>query len=201
MSRQVFITGASRGIGKAIANKLKDENLTVIAPSRHDLDLSDISSVQAYLKENVNLTADILINNAGENIINTIPKTNIEDWQRMLTINLSAAFLLLQFFATKMANKGWGRIINISSCYGIVSREGRAAYSASKTGLIGLTRTAAIEFGKHGVLINAVCPGFIETDLTRKNNTEEQLKILSQQTALQRLALPHEIAEFISFLV
>ncbi len=201
MTREVLITGGSRGIGRATVDKLSKEGFRVIAPSRNELDLASIHSVQAYLDQHPGLSPDILINNAGENIINPISEIKIEDWETMLTVNLSSAFLLLQAFAPKMAKKGWGRIVNISSCYGLVSRSGRAAYSASKAGLMGLTRTAAIEFGPHNVLVNALCPGFVETDMTRKNNTDEQILTLCSQTALKRLASPLEIAEFISFLV
>ena len=201
VAKQAFITGASRGIGQAIVKRLQAEGLEVIAPSREELDLSSLAAVRCYLDAHSGLKPDILINNAGENIINPIQKITMNDWERMFTINLSSAFLLLQTFAPRMAEKGWGRIINVSSCYGLVSRAGRAAYSASKAGLLGLTRTAAIEFGPRNVLVNAICPGFVETDLTRKNNTEDELKVLCEQTALKRLASPAEIAEFVGFLV
>jgi 3-oxoacyl-[acyl-carrier protein] reductase len=200
MKKQVFITGASRGIGEAIAKQFKAAGYAVIAPPRSELDLASIDSVRAYLKKNKDLEIDILINNAGENKINTINNISVEDWQRTLTTNLTSAFLLIQAFTPSMIKNKWGRIVNISSVYSLLSRPGRAAYSASKSGLNGLTRAAALEYGEHGILVNAACPGFVATEMTRQNNTEAQIIELCAQTAVKRMANPEEIARFIYFL-
>ena len=99
-----------------------------------------------------------------------------------------------------MAARGWGRIISVSSCYSFLARAGRVAYSASKGALNQVTRTAALEFGGRNVLVNAVAPGFVETEMTRRNNDAGQIAQLASQTALGRLARPEEVAELVAFL-
>ena len=146
------------------------------------------------------MEADVVINNAAENLIFTLDKLSLDDWQRMQTINVTTPFLLIQHFAAGMARKGWGRIVNISSIYSLVSRPGRGAYAASKAGINGLTRTAALEFAESGILVNAVCPGFIETDLTRQNNTPAQIEVLRQQVPLKRLGAPEDVASIVFYL-
>jgi 3-oxoacyl-[acyl-carrier protein] reductase len=174
--------------------------MQVIAPMREELDLVSHESVREYLRKNTTLEIDILVNNAAENVINRIPDISLKEWQRILTVNLTSAFLLIQALARHMTKRRWGRIVNVSSCYSFLSREGRAAYSASKGGLDSLTRTAALEYGPYNTLVNSVCPGFVLTDLTRRNNTRAQMAALAEQTALKRLATPREIAEVIDFL-
>ena len=199
-AKVVFVTGASRGIGQAIARAFSDSGHEVWAPSRSELDLASVESVQGFVARHSDRAVDILVNNAGENKTNPIGKLTITDWKRVLDVNLTSAFLLLQAFSQGMISRKWGRIVNMSSCYSFLSREERAAYSASKAGLNGLTRTAAIEFSQHGVLVNAVCPGFIQTDLTRQNNSPEQIQHLAAQTACKRLGTPQEVAHFVRFL-
>jgi 3-oxoacyl-[acyl-carrier protein] reductase len=197
--KTAFITGGSRGIGKAIVNRFRAAGLEVIAPSRKELDLSALDSIESHLARN-GLKADVLINNAGENLIFTLDKLGLADWQRMQMINLTAPLLLIKHFAPIMARKGWGRIVNISSIYSLISRPGRGAYASSKAGLNGLTRTAALEYAESGVLVNAVCPGFVETDLTRQNNTPAQIEVLRQQVPLKRLGAPEDIASLVFYL-
>ena len=199
-AKTAFVTGGSRGIGQAVVQRLRAGGIRVIAPTRQELDLSSPKSVAGYVSNAQGLDIDILVNNAAENSINRISDISLEEWQRILTTNLTSAFLLIQAMATQMKKGQWGRIVNVSSCYSFLSREGRAAYSASKGGLDSLTRTAALEYGPDHILVNSVCPGFVLTDLTRKNNTQAQISDLAQQTALGRLAEPSEIAELIVFL-
>jgi 3-oxoacyl-[acyl-carrier protein] reductase len=199
-SRKVLITGASRGIGRAIADLLRAEGYNVAAPGRDVLDLSSPASVQAWLRES-NPSPDILVNNAGLNKIRPLEELPLEDWQAVLDINLTAPFLLTQAAARAMKKRRWGRIVNISSCYSIVSRAGRMAYSASKAGLNGLTRATAVELAPHNILVNAICPGFVETDMTIQNNNPAQLDALRAQVPLGRLANTAEIAAFVAFLV
>lgn len=194
------MTGASRGIGAAIAARLRAAGIEVAAPSRAQLDLSQEDSVRRFIGARP-LELDILVNCAGENKVNAIRDIVLADWQRILATNLTSALLLTQAAAPRMAARKWGRIVNVSSCYSFLSRAGRAAYGASKAGLNALTRTAALEFGPDNVLVNAVCPGFVETEMTRRNNSDEQIAALAAQTALGRLASPEEIAELVAFLV
>lgn len=199
--RRAFITGASRGIGFAIGEKLKSDGIEVFSPSRSDFDLSDTHAVQAFLNKNENLEFDILINNAGENKIVKIDDLTYEDWIRIQNVNLNSVFLLTQFFAKKMAQKKVGHILNIGSIYSFLGRPGRAAYATSKAALGGFTRVCAIEYGPNNIIVNSMSPGFVDTELTKKNNSPEVIKQLEEQIALKRMAKTYEIAEFASFLV
>lgn len=197
--RTVLITGASRGIGRAIADRFEAASHRALTPSRHDLDLSSPESIEAFTRS-VEAPVDILVNNAGENKISEIQQLALVDWHRIIATNATAAFLLIQHFGPLMASRGWGRIINVSSCYSFLGRAGRVAYSASKGALNSITRTAALELGPRGVLVNAVAPGFVETDMTRQNNPPEQIAALASKTALGRLGTPDEVAELVFFL-
>lgn len=200
MKRNALVTGGSRGIGQAVVRRFEKGGIRVIAPTRQELDLASHESVRGFLRKNKKLEIDILVNNAAETKVRRIPDISLEEWQRILTVNLTSAFLLIQAVAPQMMKRKWGRIVNVSSCYSFLSREGRAAYSASKGGLDSLTRTAALEYGPRNTLVNSVCPGFVLTDLTRQNNTKAQRANLAEQTALKRLAEPDEIADVIHFL-
>jgi 3-oxoacyl-[acyl-carrier protein] reductase len=199
--RRAFITGAGRGIGFAIAKKLESEGCEVVTPSRKDFDLGDTAAVERYLNKNFNLEVDILVNNAGENKIEKIESLSLEDWLRIQNVNMNAVFLLTQFFARKMIAKKQGHILNVASIYSFLGRPGRAAYATSKGGLNGFTRVCALEFGPSNVIVNSLSPGFVDTELTRKNNSPDVIRGLEEQTALKRMATTAEIAEFASFLV
>jgi len=186
-----FITGGSRGIGAAICQAYEAAGFSVVAPKRSELDLSSPESVGRYLATRKDWDIDVLVNNAGENKINSIESISLEDWQRTQTTNLTSAVLLIQAFSRHMAANRWGRIVNISSVYSAQARAGRVAYSASKAGLDAVTRTAAIELGASGILVTSVCPGFVDTELTAKNNSPEKIKELCALTALNRLATHH----------
>lgn len=194
MTRRAFVTGGARGIGRAIVARFEAEGFEVIAPPRSELDLSDLDSVQRYLAGG--LEVDVLVNNAGQNVVHPFDAVPLHDFQQTLTTNLTSAFLLMQAALPGMADRGWGRVVNVSSCYSFLGRAGRAPYSASKAALNGVTRTAALEYGARNVLVNAISPGFVETELTRQNNDAAQIAALAAKTALQRLARPEEIAEF-----
>ena len=118
----------------------------------------------------------------------------------MLQINVTAPRKLLQAVIGGMASRHWGRIVNISSVFGVVSRARRAAYSATKAAINGLTRSAAIELGPDGIIVNAVCPGYVETDLTYINNSQAEIDAIKQTIPLRRLAAPREIARLVAFL-
>jgi len=197
--RRVLVTGAARGIGKAIATLYAEMGHEVITPTRAELDLSSVPAVESYLAASPP-DIDVLINNAGENRAFPLDQLGTGDWERMLAINLTAPMLLMVHAARGMCGRGWGRVVNISSCFSLVSRAGRGSYAATKAGLNGLTRSAAIEYAPRNVLVNAVCPGFVETDLTRQNNSAEQIAALCRQVPLGRLAQPSEVARYVYFL-
>ncbi len=200
MSKRVFITGAARGIGESIAAQYRRAGYDVIAPIRAECDLASLDSVTEYLSRQGALDVDTVVNNAAENTIFPIEKLPFDAWQRMLMVNLTSPLLITKHAAPQMIARGGGRIVNISSVYSVLSRIGRAAYSASKAGLNALTRTAALEYANHNILVNSVCPGFVDTDLTRANNSAAQIESLCRQVPLGRLAQPEEIAELVFFL-
>src|SRR5258708_10083095 len=181
---RALVSGASRGIGQAIAERFETAGVRVRTPSREESEFASSRSVRGFLKRERELEVDILVNNAGENKINLIEAIDLADWERIMATNLTAAFLLMQHFGPRMAARGWGRIVNISSCYGFLSRPGRGAYGASKAALNAITRTAALELGLRNVLVNAIAPGFVETEMTRRNTSPEQIAHLAGQTAL-----------------
>lgn len=197
--KKVFITGASRGIGQAIKTFYEKEGFEVLSPSRQELNLSDPNKIQDYLDQ-VKPQADILINNAGINIISPIEEMSHEQWQEIMQVNLNSAFLLVKYFARQMQENSWGRITNISSCFSHVSKKQRSAYTASKAALNAFTKTAAIEYAEHNVLVNSVCPGFIETDMTSQNNSPEQIKEICKSIPMARLAQTEEMLGLIEYL-
>jgi len=199
-NRRVFLTGASRGIGLAIKKEFESHGLEVIGPSRTDCDLSDPVLIERFLAKNATLACDILVNNAGINFPAPMEKVALKDWSTALQVNLTAPFLLSRHFAAGMRAEGWGRIVNISSIFSLVTKEGRAVYSAAKSALNGLTRTQAIEWGREGVLVNAILPGYIDTALTRQNNSPEALAVIREQIPVGRLADSEEIARMVVFL-
>lgn len=200
MTKRVLITGGSRGIGKAIAECYISAGFQVVSPSREELELSSTESINKYLATPENIAIDVLINNAAENTISEIDDLSLDAWQRMMTINLTAPFLLIKFISKFMRQNNWGRIVNISSCYSLVGRIGRSAYGATKSGLNSLTRSAALELAPHNILVNSVLPGFIETDLTHQNNSPKQIQALCKQIPLNRLGTAEEIANLVFFL-
>ena len=194
-----LVTGASRGIGAAIAEKFLQEGLTVLAPPRNELDLTSNSSIEYFIK-NLVRPVDILVNNAGINILSDIQEVSDRDIQDTLQVNLVAPMKLIKGIASQMMTRRYGRIVNISSVWSIVSKKRRLTYSASKAGLNGLTRTLAIELAPYNILVNSVAPGFVNTELTRQNNSEQEIRAISDTIPLQRLAEPEEIAEVVFFL-
>jgi 3-oxoacyl-[acyl-carrier protein] reductase len=199
-ARKVLITGGARGIGLAIADRFRSAGCIVFAPSRSELDLSDLSAVRDFASRERAADVDILINNAGENKPLRLDEIEPEALARILDVNVSAPFLLSRYLGVRMAERGWGRIVNISSVYSMVSREKRSMYSTSKSALNGLTRALAVELGPRGVLANAVCPGFVDTELTRLNNTPDEIAALCELVPLGRMAAVPEIAEFVYFI-
>jgi len=197
--KKVLLTGGSRGIGKAIYEEIKD-SFEVIAPTREELNLESLNSIESYFKK-TNIEFDILINNAGINIIKTIDSILDQDIEKINQINLTAPLKLIQCVSKNMKKNNFGKIINISSIWGIRSKEKRTLYSTTKFGIIGQTKALARELGEHNILINAVCPGFTATDLTMQSLNEKEIKDIQAQIPLNRLAKPIEIAKTVKFLI
>lgn len=197
-NKTALVTGASRGIGAQIATRFRHEGAMVLTPSREELDLSSNQSIDKYLSE-LDESVDIIVNNAGIQKIGSIESLSSQDFHEILQVNLVAPFKLISFLSQKMKNKKYGRIVNISSIWGTVAKEGRVIYSASKAGLDGLTRSLALELAPYNILVNAVAPGYVMTDMTTRNNTEEELIKIKSIIPLKRFVQSGEIAEYVSF--
>lgn len=198
--RRVLITGGSRGIGKAIAEKFESNNYIVICPSRQILDLSNEKCIEKFIMDNCNLHFDVIINNAGQNDINYLENITDEEINSMINVNLIAPIKLCRGFIKSMKDSQYGRIVNIGSIWGAVSKEGRTVYSATKYGIHGITNTLAIELASYNILVNTVCPGYTLTELTKKNNSQNELDQIAQEIPIKRLAKPSEVAEVVFFL-
>jgi 3-oxoacyl-[acyl-carrier protein] reductase len=197
--KTALITGGSRGIGLAIRERLDRKGINIIAPGRNDLDLLSAPSIDAYVSS-LGRPIDVLINNAGINIIQPLAEVSDDNIQASIQINLLAPFRLARALAPGMKERGYGRIVNISSVWAMVTKMGRAPYSMAKAGLGGMTRTLAVELASSNVLVNAVAPGYVDTELTRQNNTDEQIEGIKKLIPMGRLAAPEEIAEVVAFL-
>lgn len=198
-SRIALVTGASRGIGTAIAARLRNDGLRVLAPEHRELDLLSNDSIDAYLNH-LTEPVDILVNSAGINPLGSLSEFRDSDLGDTLQVNLVAPLRLIRELTPGMVNRRFGRIVNISSIWGVVSKLRRVSYTISKSGLNGLTRTLAIELAPHNVLVNAVAPGYVNTELTQRNNSPQEIEILGQMIPARRLAEPAEIAEVVAFL-
>lgn len=196
----VLITGASKGIGKAISDLLtQDHTYEVLTPSHHDLDLSKRESIRTYCQKHS--TIDILINNAGINILGAVDTIGDDDIDTMLGTNLIGPIALIREVVPYMKNKGYGKIINISSIWGVRSKENRTLYSATKFALNGVTKALSRELGSYNILVNSVCPGYVNTELTQKNVPQEEQVKIKATIPLGRFAEPDEIAQAIAFLI
>lgn len=200
MMKTVLVTGGSRGIGKAIVQKFEAEGYRTFAPGHQELDLNSVESVDAFIETHREEGFDVIINNAGINEISLLESITDDQLDRMMQINLLSPIRLLRGLVGPMKENKYGKIVNIGSIWAVVSSEGRLVYSATKNALHGVTNTLALELGPYNILVNTVCPGYVLTDLTRKNNTEEEIEIISSTLPLRRMAQPEEIANFVYFL-
>lgn len=204
-----IITGASGGIGKAITKELLEEGCTVIGfnytPSNEGIeyiiDITNREAVENAVKDVISKYGriDILINNAGITKDNLLYRMSYEDWDQVINTNLTGAFNMTKACIREIV-KNEGVIINVSSVVGIEGNIGQANYSASKAGLIGLTKSLAKEFGRKNVRVNAIAPGFIETPMTEKL-PEEVKKVAIEKIAMRRFGKPEEVAKLVRFLV
>jgi NAD(P)-dependent dehydrogenase (short-subunit alcohol dehydrogenase family) len=196
-----LVTGGARGIGRAIVEELQASGVSVLSPPRRELDLAAVQSVESWLRSHRDEKVDILVNNAGTNVLNAVTDIDLATWEAMAQVNLRAVLRLVQIFAPGMVARGWGRILNLSSIFSLVTKERRAAYSMTKAALNALTRSAAVEYGPGGVLVNALAPGYVDTDLTRQNNSPEALAQICGSIPLRRMASVAELAKIAGFLV
>lgn len=218
--KTALITGATRGIGKAISNNFIKAGAKVILTgtknSEIDLlnseneneaimwvkaDFSTQEGIIVFLDKLKNMgSIDICINNAGINIIKPVNEVSKDEYERLISVNLSAPFSIIQHLIPNMKKRGFGRIVNIASIWSQISKPSRSLYTTSKTGLIGLTRSMAVEFASANILINAISPGFTKTELTEQSLPKNEMKQLSNQIPIRRFAVPHEIANTALFL-
>jgi 3-oxoacyl-[acyl-carrier protein] reductase len=217
-----LVTGASRGLGRAIALALAAEGASIAAVARSEgalketleairaaggvaepyaLDVADEAAVEATVEKIVARFQhiDILVNNAGVTRDGLLMRIKSEDWDAVINTNLKGAFHLTKMVGRLMVRQRAGRIVNISSVIGLVGNAGQANYAASKAGLIGFTKSVAKEFASRGITCNVVCPGFIETDMT-KGLGEDLRKKLLERIPLQRLGQPDDVAGTVAFL-
>lgn len=199
-NKNILVTGGSRGIGNAIKNALETQGANCIAPSRSELDISNLASIEAFFSS-LDLELDGLVNNAGINIVNPIEAINDVDMEQMINVNLVAPLKLIQYVAKGMRNKQSGKIVNISSIWGVRSKEFRSLYSLTKFGLNGLTKSLAHELGPDNILINSVAPGYVNTEMTNQNVPDELQKEIAETIPLGRFADPDEIAKLVLFLL
>jgi len=210
---RAVVTGATRGIGYEIAQRLLKDGIEVIATgtkkngnhptgsSYYQVDFFKEESVNEFIKYIKKQKINILVNNTGINKIGNFTSIAIEDFDSILRVNLRVPFQICQAAIPFMEKNKWGRIVNITSIFGKISKEYRASYSASKFGLDGLTSALAAEVAQKGILANSVGPGFIDTDLTREVLGERGMIELKNRIPIQRLGQPSEIASLVSWLV
>ena len=215
------VTGAGRGIGRAIAQRIAREGALVVCtdvvePSESiEIIAKDGGSAEGMVFDVTNAEAvdeavksihgrhgriDILVNNAGITRDQLLVRMKPEEWRQVLAINLDGAFTMTQPVARIMMRQRSGRIVSISSVVGLMGNAGQCNYAASKAGLIGFTKALARELGSRGVTVNAVAPGYIQTPMTDKL-TEAQREALLKSLAIPRLGTPEDIAEAVAFLV
>jgi len=198
--KTVFITGGSRGIGEAVVERFKIDGYRIIAPTREEMNLLSVDSISAYFSRNREIVVDCIINNAGINPLASIGDITDKDLADTINVNLIAPVLIVRALVGSMIKQGYGRIVNIGSIWGVVSKEKRTVYSISKNGIHGLTSTLAVELGGHNILVNTVCPGYTNTELTKKNVPLAEAKKIAKDIPLGRFAEPCEIASLVYFL-
>jgi NAD(P)-dependent dehydrogenase (short-subunit alcohol dehydrogenase family) len=228
-NRVALITGGGRGIGRAIALAFAQEGAHIVLAARTmsqvesvageltnsmgsgalpvACDVSDVESVShmfATVQKKFERGPDILVNNAGIAESATLVKTDDELWHRHLAVNLSGTFFCMRAALPSMLRSGWGRVINVASIAGKTGAPYIAAYSASKHGVLGLTRSVALEVAAKGITVNAICPGYVETDMTTRAvenitsrtgyDVDQALEALRRTSPQNRLIMPEEVA-------
>lgn len=212
MQRRALVTGGTRGLGAAVARELLAHGFEVhVTGTRAGgrgpegtgylaCDFSSDARVDALAEKARRLEVDVLVNNAGINKVGELEGYDAEDFALLHTVNVLAPFKLCAAVVPGMRRRRFGRIVNITSVFGVVSRAGRSAYSASKFGLFGLSRALALETASDNVLVNCLAPGFVDTDLTRRILGPKGMRRMARLVPLGRLARPEEIARYARFL-
>ncbi|MFB9179212.1 SDR family NAD(P)-dependent oxidoreductase [Dactylosporangium sucinum] len=215
--RVAVVTGAAQGIGRRTAEVLAEEGYALALLDRQPVlgfeaidaltfagDVSDEADVAQFVAavEARFGRADVLVNNAGIASIAPAEETGAAQWRRVLEVNLTGPFLLSQAFGRRMLVRGSGTIVNIASVAGLLGVADRVAYNASKHGLIGLTRTLAVEWGGRGVRVNAVCPGWVKTDMDDESQASGAYGDgdITDHVPMARFAQPEDIARAVAFL-
>ena len=220
-NQRILITGGSRGLGKSFAKKfcllnskeviitgskkkspewIKDKNLKnkIKYVCLDHLSPSFLTDLKLFLNKKKKI--DVLINNAGINNNYSINNLNHETLDKILTVNLKTAVQISSLVSRLMIKNKYGKILNIASIWSKISKEKRVAYSASKSGLVGATRSMAIDLAKYNILVNALSPGFVNTELTKKNLSKTEIKKLERNIPLNRFANTDEITNYAIFL-
>lgn len=212
MNKRILVTGATRGIGKAVAEKYQDNGFWVIGVGSSEIqlpdyldsyiacDFSNSTEVEELCETLEYLDIDVLVNNAGINIIDNFCDINPQDFYKVQQVNLNAPFRLSQTVVPNMVKKGWGRIVNVGSVWGKISKQGRASYSASKFGIDGMSLAMSHEFASQGILCNCVSPGFIDTEMTWNNLGKPGVAKILETVPINRLAKTEEVAKLIYML-
>ena len=222
-SKTVLITGASRGIGAAILDSLMIDKLEIYGTATSDKGAAAISEklksndvkgaglilrvdkhdsieqIADYLKKQDKLP-DIIVNNAGITRDNLLLRMTYEDWQDVITTNLTSLYRISKAFVKQMMKKRWGRIINITSVIAATGNAGQSNYAAAKAGALGLTKSLARELAPRNITVNNIAPGFIETDMTAPLAEEQRLRLL-ETIPLRRFGMPSEIGYLTRFLI
>lgn len=211
--KKVFVTGASRGIGRAIAQAFRAEGAWVIGTrtgKNHETDdacqewvaadFAEVEQIRACAECVRRAEPDVLVNNAGINKIAPFVEISSDDFLSIQQVNVFAPFLLCQAAIPAMKRKGWGRIVNVSSIWGKISKEHRASYSTSKFAIDGMTVALVAEHSADGIIANSIAPGFIDTELTHRVLGEAAIQTLVSNVPARRLGQVDEIARLVLWL-
>lgn len=218
-NRIVVVTGGTRGIGAAIVEEFWRQGAHVLITGTHPEEIDRLNREKSERKQYVwadflnpsSLTGliehiarlerlDVCVNNAGINIIKDVEQVTAEDFEKIAVVNFRAPYLLSQAAAKVMRRQHRGWIVNIASIWSLITKPGRTLYSATKSGLAGMTRALATDLAADGILVNCVSPGFVLTDLTQRSLAPEEFQALARQVPLGRFAEPVEIARLVAFL-